>query len=63
MKRLRKWLIERFFPAVAKETIARLEQEVARKDAELASLNSYIDGMEFGMRAQRRLIINNEVKK
>lgn len=63
MRRLTKWLFERYFPAVAKETIAKLEQEIARKDAEIAQLHSYIDGLEFGMRAQRRITINNEVTK
>ena len=59
MKRLKKWLIERFFPAQAKETIARLQREIVLKDAEIASLNSYIDGLEFGLRSQRRIVINN----
>ena len=59
MKRLKKWLFERFYPAMAKEEIARLQREIIRKDAEIASLNAYIDGMEFGFRAQRRIVINN----
>lgn len=59
MKRLKKWLFERFYPAVAKEEIARLQREIIRKDAEIASLNAYIDGLEVGMRAQRRIVINN----
>ena len=59
MKRLKKWLFERFYPAVAKEEIARLQREIISKDAEIASLNAYIDGLEVGMRAQRRIVINN----
>lgn len=57
--RLKQWLIERYFPAEAKQEIARLQREIARRDAEIASLNSYIDGLESGMRAQRRIVINN----
>lgn len=63
MNRLKKWIFERFYPAVAKEEIARLRREIISKDAEIASLNAYIDGLESGMRAQRRIVINNEVKK
>jgi hypothetical protein len=44
---------------VAKEEIARLQREIIRKDAEIARLNAYIDGLEVGMRAQRRIVINN----
>lgn len=63
MRKLRKWLIERYFPAEAKLQIARLEREIFDKDAEIASLHAYIDGLEFGMRAQRRIVVHNEVKK
>ena len=62
MNRLKLWLFERYFPAEAKETIARLQREIIRKDAEIASLHSYIDGLECGMRAQRRIVINNSTK-
>ncbi len=63
MSKLKKWLFERYFPAEAKQQIARLEREIISKDAEIASLHAYIDGLEFGMRAQRRMVIRNEVKK
>lgn len=63
MNKLKKWLIERYFPAEAKLQIARLEREIFEKDAEIASLHAYIDGLEFGMRAQRRIVVHNEVKK
>lgn len=59
MKRIKQWLFERFYPAVAKEEIARLRQELAAKDAELERLNAYIDGLEAGVRAQRRIVIHN----
>lgn len=59
MGRLKRWLLERYFPAEAKETIANLRREILHKDAEIASLNAYIDGLEYGIRAQRRVVINN----
>ena len=59
MYKLRKWLFERYFPAAAKETISVLEREIRARDAEIKRLNSYIDGLETGMRFQRRVIINN----
>ena len=59
MRKLKKWLIERYFPAEAKETIARLEMEIIGKNAEIANLHAYIDGLESGMRAQRHIVINN----
>ena len=59
MRRLKTWLVERYFPAEAKQTIARLRRELDQKDGEIARLNSYIDGLEFGIRAQRRIVINN----
>ena len=59
MYKLRKWLFERYFPAAAKETISMLNREIRARDAEIKRLNSYIDGLETGMRFQRRVIINN----
>lgn len=63
MNRLKKWIFERFYPAMAKVEIAQLQQKIMEKDAEIARLNAYLDGLEDGMRAQRRIVINNEVKK
>ena len=62
-KRLKKWLIERFFPAEAKLEIESLRQQLAEKEAEIERLEAYIDGLETGLRAQRRMVIHNEVKK
>ena len=63
MSRLKRWLIERYFPAEAKETIARLRRELAEKEAELQRLNVYIDGMWDMARLQRKVTIHNEVSK
>jgi len=68
MKKFKQWLIERFLPVYLREDllreIARLEQEKAELREEIGRLNSYIAGLEAGIRAQRRIVINSgEVKK
>ena len=63
MYKLRKWLFERYFPAAAKETISMMEREIRARDAEIKRLNAYIDGLETGMRFQRRVVINNNTGK
>ena len=68
MKRLKNWLYNRFMPIWLKETLladyrsALKENENLRK--ELAIKNAYITGLENGIKAQRRIVINtSEVKK
>lgn len=68
IKKIKQWLYDHFLPMWAKETLLedyrnlqkkyeRLQEEIARKDA-------YIDGLTVGIKAQRRIVINNgEVKK
>ena len=63
MKRIKCWLLERFFPAAAKEEIVMLRRELDKRDAEIERLTAYINGYETGVKAQRRVIIRNEVKK
>ena len=63
MKRIKWWLLERFFPAVAKERIETLLRELEKKDAEIDRLTAYINGYEAGVKAQRRVMIRNEVAK
>ena len=63
MRKIKRWLLERFFPAVAKEEIAVLRRELDKRDAEIDRLNTYIDGFEAGAKSQRRITIRNEVKK
>ena len=68
IKRLKRWLIERIMPVWAREElmaeIERLKESNRQLAAECDRLNAYIEGLETGIRAQRRIIINNgEVKK
>ena len=68
MKKIKRWLIERILPVWTREQllaeIRRLEEKNLQLRAEIRQLESYIDGLETGIKSQRRIIINNgEVKK
>lgn len=68
IKRLKRWLIERILPVWAREElmteIERLKESNRQLAAERDRLNAYIAGVESGIRAQRRIVINNgEMKK
>lgn len=66
MHRFKDWLMLRFLPAWAKERVYKenreLKEKVAALQGRIERLNAYIDGLETGIRAQRRVVINNEVK-
>lgn len=63
MRRLKNWLYSRFLPMWMKESLladyrsAIKEIEDLRK--ELAIKNSYITGLETGIKSVRRIVINN----
>ena len=63
MKRLRKWLIEKFLPIYLREKLmeenAALRKRIVNLETENERLNAYIDGLENGIRVQRRIVINN----
>lgn len=68
IKRLKRWLIERILPVWARsELMAEIEKLKAKNQqliAECDRLCAYIDGLENGIRSQRRIVINNgEVKQ
>lgn len=68
IRKIKRWLIERILPVWAREElmaeIERLKESNQQLAAERDRLNAYIEGLEAGIRAQRRIIINNgEVKK
>ena len=62
MKKIKEWLINRFLPLWAKETVLAdnriLKREIARLEAENDRLRAYVDGMNAGMRSVRRITIN-----
>lgn len=67
MKTLKTWLLERFLPAWAKDTVyqdnRRLLAQLEGQRQELRELHAYIDGQEAGLRALRRVTIRNEVRQ
>ena len=62
MKRINKWLINRFLPAWAKETLLKEHEKLLRENvalkAKIKEQDAYIDGLESGIKSQRRIIIN-----
>jgi len=59
--RLKSWLLERFLPAWAKDTVYKenrvLLAQLERQNQEIRELNAYIDGLETAMRSVRRITI------
>ncbi len=66
MRRIKTWLLERFLPAWAKDSVyrenKRLLARLEQRDQEIHELTAYIDGLEAGLRALRRVTIRNEVR-
>lgn len=67
LKRIKNWLLERFLPMWAKETVfaenQRLKDQVKQLEESLARKEAYITGMVAGMKCQRRVIINTAEEK
>lgn len=61
--RFRKWLIYKYLPAYAKEAARENEEFMQKKIREQATeierLKSYISGLEYGIKAQRKIQIYN----
>ena len=62
IKKFKQWLINHFLPMWAKETVLadnrNLLKEVESLRLQLMQKKAYITGLEDGIRAQRRIIIN-----
>jgi hypothetical protein len=62
MKKLRKYLINRFLPAWCREELLeenrKLRERVDRQAAEIDRLKAYIGGMTDALRLQPRIIVN-----
>lgn len=67
MRRFRIWLLDRFLPAWAKDSVYRenaaLRDKLERQEQEIRRLNAYIDGLEAGLRSMRRIVIQNGVSQ
>ena len=68
MKKIKRWLIERILPVWAREQllseIRRLEEANSALRKQIVALESYTEGLEAGIKSQRRIIINTgEAKK
>lgn len=63
IKRLKRWLIEQILPIWAREELMkeneRLQEKNREQEVHIKQLNAYIDGLEYGIRNQRRIVINN----
>ena len=62
MSKIKTWLLERFLPAWAKDTVYQDNKRLEGRRQELRELHAYIDGLEAGLRALRRVVIKNEVR-
>ena len=64
MKRFFEWLRLRFLPEWARRQLleenSRLTRELDEARREIDRLESYIEGMQDGLRRQRRIVINNK---
>ena len=67
IKKFKKWLISELLPAYAKDTLLREAEKLAAENAEpkhkIAERDAYIEGLERGIRNQRRIIINTGGQK
>lgn len=62
MRKLKRWLMNKYLPAWAKDAaadeIARLQGQIEELKEENNRLRSFIEGYEAGVKAHRRIIIN-----
>lgn len=66
MKRLKRWLSERVLPVWARQELLRqirsLEEENERLRSVVALKEEYIDGLKWGVRALRRVVVEEGKK-
>ncbi len=67
MQRIKDWLLRRFLPEWCRQELLeenrRLRQKLEEQRQKTARLESYLSGLEAGMRAQRRVVIQNRVER
>lgn len=58
---MKKWLIDRFLPMWAKETVLtdnrRMRRQIRLLEQENKQMKAYIQGMETGIRAAKRIAV------
>lgn len=61
MRKIKKWLIDRILPVWAREELLRqiraLEEENERLRQVVALRDGYIDGLKWGVKQQRKVVI------
>ena len=66
MSRFKKWLVDKYLPTWAKQTILEenrsMHDQIDRLKLEMADLKGYCDGLETALRTIRRITITNEVR-
>lgn len=59
---MKKWLIDKFLPMWAKETVLhdnrRLKRQLRQSQQEMEKMKLYIQGLETGIRAGKRITIH-----
>ena len=62
IKRIKRWLIERILPVWAKAELLSQIESLEKRNEQLRQLiaqrDEYINGLEAGIRTQRRIVIN-----
>lgn len=63
MRKIKRWLIEKILPVYLRESLIKENDNLRRQLLDLQvknkALTAYIDGLEYGVRNQRRITIYN----
>lgn len=62
MRKIKLWIINSVLPVWARQELqnenARLLRKIAEQEMKLKEQAAYIDGLEAGIRSQRKIVIN-----
>lgn len=65
IRKFRLWLADKVLPIWAKaellKEVDRLQKVIHEQEIHIKQLNAYIEGLEYGIRNQRRIVINNQM--